>query len=66
MLAELPGFAHLHFHIVPRLRDFAIYPGGPSVVDFIRNVEGDLLTDRERDETALRLREALQQQEQRR
>ena len=62
MLAELPGFAHLHFHIVPRPRDFVFSPGGPSVTDFLRHVEGDHLTDHERDEVALRLREALRQQ----
>lgn len=63
MLAELPSFAHLHFHIVPRPKDFVFSPSGPSVMDFLRNFEGDLLTDLERDEIALRLRVALHDDE---
>ncbi|MFZ0168080.1 MAG: HIT family protein [Candidatus Dormiibacterota bacterium] len=59
MLAELPGFVHVHFHMVPRLKDFVLSPGGPSVIDFLRSFEGALLTDAQRDEIALRLRDAL-------
>ena len=59
LLAEAPRFAHVHFHIVPRPASFLLRPGGPSVMDFLHDFEGALLTDPERDEVASRLQEAL-------
>jgi diadenosine tetraphosphate (Ap4A) HIT family hydrolase len=59
-LAEAPGFAHVHFHIVPRPAEYAFEPGGATVLDFLRSIQGAPLTESRMDEVALQIREALE------
>jgi diadenosine tetraphosphate (Ap4A) HIT family hydrolase len=57
--AEREGFAHVHFHIVPRLPELPEHLRGPRVFGLL-GVAGDQeIADAEADAVALRLRAAL-------
>jgi diadenosine tetraphosphate (Ap4A) HIT family hydrolase len=56
-LAEKEGFAHVHFHIVPRAADLRAEHRGPAIFHYL--TDGDPLTEPQRDELALSLRAAL-------
>jgi diadenosine tetraphosphate (Ap4A) HIT family hydrolase len=57
-LAEKEGFAHVHFHIVPRMPGQPADRRGPAVFGYL-NPE-DALPEAERDEQALAIRAALE------
>jgi diadenosine tetraphosphate (Ap4A) HIT family hydrolase len=56
-LAEREGFAHVHFHIVPRMPDQPADRRGPAVFGYLDPERA--LPDAERDELALAIRVAL-------
>lgn len=55
--SEKDGFAHLHFHIVPRPAGLPVEHRGPRVFHYLRT--GDPLSEERRDEIALEVRAAL-------
>jgi len=56
LLAEAPGFAHLHFHIVPRMVDLPEERTGTAIFAYLKE---EPLTDDRRDELARQIRYAL-------
>jgi diadenosine tetraphosphate (Ap4A) HIT family hydrolase len=56
LLAEAPGFNHLHFHVVPRMDDIPDDRRGASVFAYLKE---ESLSDQEQDDVALRVRAAL-------
>jgi diadenosine tetraphosphate (Ap4A) HIT family hydrolase len=54
--AEKAGFAHVHFHVVPRMPGLPADRRGPGI---FRYLDETPLSDGDRDEIALRLRAAL-------
>ncbi|MFB8029687.1 HIT family protein [Streptomyces sp. NPDC056465] len=57
--AEAEGFAHVHFHIVPRPADLAPEHRGPGVFGLLRAPEHERVTAAQADRTALSLRARL-------
>ncbi|MER6558294.1 HIT family protein [Streptomyces sp. NPDC001027] len=57
--AEAEGFAHVHFHIVPRMADLRPEHRGPGVFELLRRPEEEWVTPDRADRTALLLRAAL-------
>lgn len=57
--AEAEGFAHVHFHIVPRMPDLPPEHCGPGVFELLRRPGRERVTDRQADRTALGLRAEL-------
>lgn len=55
--SEQEGFAHLHFHIVPRAADLPAEHRGPRVFHYLTT--GEPLSEQRRDEIALAVRAAL-------
>jgi len=55
--SEQEGFAHLHFHIVPRPADLPAEHRGPALFHYLTT--GSPLSDDRRDEIALAVRTAL-------
>lgn len=53
--AEAEGFAHVHFHVVPRPVDLPADRRGPLAFGYLRGDEGEV-AEAERDDLALRLR----------
>lgn len=56
LLAEQPGFNHVHFHVVPRMADLPSDRTGTAIFAYLKE---DPLSDHERDEIGLRIRSAL-------
>jgi diadenosine tetraphosphate (Ap4A) HIT family hydrolase len=56
LLAEQPGFNHVHFHVVPRMEDLPSDRAGTAIFAYLKE---DPLSDDERDEIALRIRSEL-------
>jgi diadenosine tetraphosphate (Ap4A) HIT family hydrolase len=56
LLAEMPGFNHLHFHVVPRMADLPSERTGTEIFAYLKE---DPLSDDALDEIALRLRAEL-------
>lgn len=60
LFAEAEGFAHLHVHIVPRLRDLAIEHRGPKgLFAYLGVPKAEQLPEGDRDLLAARLHEAV-------
>jgi diadenosine tetraphosphate (Ap4A) HIT family hydrolase len=59
LFAEAEGYAHLHFHVVPRLADQPESERGPRVFTRLGVPEADLVPEAERDRLAHRIGEAL-------
>ena len=59
LFAELKGFAHVHFHVVPRMPDFADDQRGPNSLDAFLGAGEDALSDDAMDEIAVQLRAEL-------
>ncbi|MFG2477693.1 HIT family protein [Streptomyces fagopyri] len=59
--AEAEGFAHVHFHIVPRMADLRPEHRGPRVFELLRRPEQERLTADQADRLALSLRTHLHQ-----
>jgi diadenosine tetraphosphate (Ap4A) HIT family hydrolase len=60
MFAEAEGFSHLHFHVVPRMSDFAEDRLGPKVFAYLKEQP---LSDFRRDQISLQVRRAFEIQE---
>ncbi|MGW1268562.1 HIT family protein [Streptomyces sp. NPDC002491] len=58
--AEAEGFAHVHFHIVPRMADLPREHRGPGVFELLRRPEEEWVTPDQADRTARLLRARLQ------
>ncbi|KIF73902.1 HIT family hydrolase [Streptomyces sp. 150FB] len=54
--AEAEGFAHVHFHIVPRMADLPPERRGPDVFGLLRRPEEEWVTPDQADRMALSLR----------
>lgn len=54
--AEAEGFAHTHFHVIPRAADLPSDRVGPGVFAYLAGPESEQLSDAERDQLARRLR----------
>ncbi|MFH9616859.1 HIT family protein [Streptomyces pratensis] len=57
--AEAEGFAHVHFHIVPRTADLPQERRGPGIFGLRRAPESERVTAEQADRTALALRARL-------
>ncbi|MBY8882097.1 HIT family protein [Actinacidiphila acidipaludis] len=57
--AEAEGFAHVHFHIVPRMHDMPLEHRGARVFALLRRPEPERVTPEHADEVALAVRDAL-------
>ncbi|QIQ02798.1 HIT family protein [Streptomyces liangshanensis] len=58
--AEAEGFAHVHFHIVPRMADLKPEHHGPGIFELLRGPEQDRVTAGRADDMAHSLRARLQ------
>lgn len=58
--AEAEGFAHVHFHIIPRMSDLALERRGPKVFALLGRPEDEDLSHARRDEMADRIRQHLE------
>ncbi|MCF0096976.1 HIT family protein [Micromonospora sp. MH99] len=58
-LAEKEGFAHVHFHVVPRMPDLPDDRRGPRVFGYLNAAEGDRLDQARQDDIAAALRAQL-------
>ncbi|MET8087620.1 HIT family protein [Micromonospora sp. NPDC005237] len=58
-LAEKEGFAHVHFHVVPRMPDLPADRRGPAVFGYLNAAEGDRLDEAQQDDIAAALRAQL-------
>lgn len=56
--SEAEGYSHLHFHLVPRMRDLPREAHGPGIFAYMVDDEQQWLPTAQRDEMALALREA--------
>jgi diadenosine tetraphosphate (Ap4A) HIT family hydrolase len=56
LLAEMPGFNHVHFHVVPRMEDLPSDRMGTAIFAYLKD---DPPRDEQRDEMALRIRSEL-------
>ena len=59
LYAEAEGYAHVHFHVVPRMLDFTREQRGPRSIDAFLGATDDAVPDEEMDRIALQLRAAL-------
>lgn len=59
LFAEQQGFAHLHFHVVPRMPWFTREDRGPNVFKFLRVSKDEQVPAARRDELAAQLRQLL-------
>jgi diadenosine tetraphosphate (Ap4A) HIT family hydrolase len=58
--AEAEGFEHLHVHVIPRMAWFTHNERGPGVFKMLGVSPEDEVSEQDRDDLALRLREALE------
>jgi diadenosine tetraphosphate (Ap4A) HIT family hydrolase len=56
LLAEQPGFNHVHFHVVPRMSELPSERTGTAIFAYLKE---DPLSDEDRDAIALRIRAEL-------
>lgn len=59
LLAEAAGFAHVHFHVVPRMPNQPHERRGPRVFAYLGQPDGIRVTDNEMDQLAEQLRDSL-------
>jgi diadenosine tetraphosphate (Ap4A) HIT family hydrolase len=59
LFAEMQGFAHLHYHVVPRMPTFEPTQLGPQVFTFLGKDGNDRVPPAEQDELATRIAAAL-------
>ncbi|MGW4941733.1 HIT family protein [Actinoplanes sp. NPDC004185] len=58
--AEKDGFAHVHFHVVPRMPDLPVERRGPGIFRYLTpGSTDDRLAEEQRDDLALAIRAAL-------
>jgi diadenosine tetraphosphate (Ap4A) HIT family hydrolase len=56
LLAEMPGFNHVHFHVVPRQEDLPSERTGTAIFAYLQE---EALSDDARDQIALKIRDEL-------
>jgi diadenosine tetraphosphate (Ap4A) HIT family hydrolase len=56
LLAEQPGFNHVHFHVAPRMGDLPSDRRGAAIFAYLKE---DPLSDHDRDDIALKIRAEL-------
>jgi diadenosine tetraphosphate (Ap4A) HIT family hydrolase len=61
LFAEADGFAHLHFHVVPRMSTFTPDVFGPNVFRFLGRPPGERVSDDAQDRLAAEIALALAQ-----
>lgn len=59
LFAEAHGFGHLHYHLVPRMPDFATEQVGPGVFSFLGKNDDDRVPPSEQDQLAIQIAAAL-------
>lgn len=59
LFAEAEGFAHVHFHVVPRMPGFTPEQCGPRVFEFMVGSSSDAVPDDEMDRISLALARSL-------
>jgi diadenosine tetraphosphate (Ap4A) HIT family hydrolase len=59
LFAEAQGYEHVHFHVVPRMREFDDDQVGPQVFTFLGGSTGERLPDEDQDRVAERIQLAL-------
>ena len=59
LVAEMHGFGHVHFHVVPRMSNFAPDEIGPQVFTFVGRPPGERLSDDDQDAISIRIGLAL-------
>jgi diadenosine tetraphosphate (Ap4A) HIT family hydrolase len=57
--AETEGFAHVHFHVVPRMAEFTDEQRGPNVFSFLGDDKSKWIGTEEMDRIALAVRAAV-------
>ncbi|MET8040575.1 HIT family protein [Micromonospora sp. NPDC005215] len=57
--AEKEGFAHVHFHVVPRMPDLPDDRRGPRIFAYLAASDGQRVNERQQDELAASLRAQL-------
>lgn len=58
--AEKEGFAHVHFHVVPRMADLPLDRRGPHILQYLTpRPSDDRLAEEQRDELARAIQAAL-------
>ncbi|MEU8045713.1 HIT family protein [Micromonospora echinofusca] len=57
--AEKEGFAHVHFHVVPRMPDLPDDRRGPAIFGYLGATQGQRLDELQQDEIAAALRARL-------
>ncbi|GAB3938861.1 hypothetical protein GCM10027614_19830 [Micromonospora vulcania] len=57
--AEQEGFAHVHFHVVPRMPDLPDERRGPRIFGYLGVPEDDRFGEQQQDELATALRAQL-------
>jgi diadenosine tetraphosphate (Ap4A) HIT family hydrolase len=55
LFAEMHGFGHVHFHVVPRMSNFAPDEIGPQAFKFVGRPPGERLSDEDQDAISVRL-----------
>ncbi|MEU8261207.1 HIT family protein [Micromonospora sp. NPDC048999] len=58
--AEKEGFAHVHFHVVPRMPDLPDDRRGPAIFGYLDTPEDHRVSERQQDELATALHAQLQ------
>jgi diadenosine tetraphosphate (Ap4A) HIT family hydrolase len=57
--AEKEGFAHVHFHLVPRMTGLPPERRGPAIFKYLDSTDADRVTIEQQDQVALALQAAL-------
>jgi diadenosine tetraphosphate (Ap4A) HIT family hydrolase len=57
--AEREGYSHVHFHVIPRMRDLPYDRRGPGVFTYLNQTPGHGLDEQQRDDLAMALRARL-------
>jgi diadenosine tetraphosphate (Ap4A) HIT family hydrolase len=62
LYAEAEGYAHVHFHVVPRMPGFTREQRGPRSIDAFLGATDDAVPDEEMDRIGVAIRDALRAQ----
>jgi diadenosine tetraphosphate (Ap4A) HIT family hydrolase len=60
LFAEAAGYAHVHFHVVPRMQWFTVDQKGPSALSAFLGAVDDEVPEQDRDTIAGEIRSVLQ------
>jgi diadenosine tetraphosphate (Ap4A) HIT family hydrolase len=59
LFAEQEGFGHVHLHVVPRMADLPADHQGPGVFHYLRQPEGEWVSQAAMDDLARKLRQVI-------